>query len=61
VVALPTTSCNNYGNSIKEKEEGKGAPSSRFFIFCHGGFWAVTLVANKEEGEEKEKKRREKK
>jgi len=60
------TDCNNYGNSIKEKEEGKRVPSSRFFIFCHGGFWVAILVAKKEEGkkeeeERKTKKRREKK
>jgi hypothetical protein len=55
------TSCNNYVNNIKGKKEGKGVPSSKFLIFCHGGFWAMTLVANKEEGEEKDKIRRGKK
>jgi hypothetical protein len=54
------TNCNNYGNSIKGKEKGKGAPSSRLFIFCHGGFWVVTLVAKKEEGEEEGRKKRKK-
>ncbi len=48
------TNCNNYGNSINQKQEGKRAPSSRFFIFCHGGFWAAMLVAKKEEGKEEE-------